>query len=162
MIDSPWVHGRVYSGEHNSGAAAPLISAVHKLNRSSVCFGDLAREHQSDPAPRWLGGVEGDKRIARVEQTGTVVFDRDNEIPFGDIPAHDHKRIHWCGSCCGIARWARRVAWLEGSFDCIAHKIDQHLLELIGINLRLGGRTWNYLDVQSCFQASHALDDRRQ
>src|SRR5260370_19863653 len=70
------LRSRLALWKHDFCPAPFLVTQIQELNRTAVGFGDLPGEDQANAASRGLGGVEGDKRIAGIEKSGSVVVDR--------------------------------------------------------------------------------------
>src|SRR5580692_765854 len=143
--------------QHDSCPTSFLVTQIQELNRAAVGFGDLSGEDQANTASRGLGGVEGDKGIAGIEKSGSVVIDRENQFLLGEVPMHHDLRGQ-----SSLVEFAFGAPWFHGRLSCISHQVDEHLLELIRIKHQLDVRTGNNPHSQSGLKPSNPLDDREE
>ena len=143
--------------QHDSCPTSFLVTQIQELNRAAVGFGDLSGEDQANTASRGLGGVEGDKGIAGIEKSRSVVIDSENQILLGELPMHHDLRVQ-----SSLVESAVGAPWFHGRLSCISHQIDEHLLELIRIKHQLDVRTGNDPHSQSRLKPGNPLDDREE
>jgi hypothetical protein len=61
-------------GKAQPRAASVRIRAIHKRETSTVRFGNLPAEHETDPRTAGLGCEKRHEKICRVGKAGAVVF----------------------------------------------------------------------------------------
>jgi hypothetical protein len=94
------------------------LSALHEYQRSSVRFGDLTTQWQTDPRTVWLCGKKRHERIRRIHNPGPFVLNKDFEYisfsrqPIATLPvvsseastAWCTRLINACSTCAASAR----------------------------------------------------------
>lgn len=98
--------------------ASPAASSILKRQRAAVRFGDLATQDESDAGTAGLGGKERHKEIRGVGEARPFVLDVQFKMRQVLSPTHFN-----------------RAARLRRSVYGVAHKINQQLLQLIGVRL---------------------------
>ena len=90
---------------------------------------DLSRKDKSDATARWLGGVERNESISRIHQPRPGIFNLNNQLLGPRGPGKNNRRF-------SIAKFRtiRPGRIFKHRLSCIAKQIDEHLLELVGIN----------------------------
>ena len=79
---------RLWSRQNDSHSAAPLSKAVRECEGSAVRFRDLTGENKANTAARRFCCIEGNKRIARIQQARAVVFDGEVHSLVEQLPAN--------------------------------------------------------------------------
>ena len=91
--------------------------AILERDAAAVVLDDLARQHEPDARAMRLGREERHPEVVRASETGAVVLDLDQDRAALAAPTDAHP------------------ARLTGGFDGVTHQIDEHLLDLIGVDL---------------------------
>src|SRR5690606_14184825 len=89
---------------------------IVERDRSAVVLDDLPREHEADPGAGRLRREERHPEIVRSRDPGAVILDLRHEHAAGFAPPNSN------------------AALLPGRLDGILQQVDQHLLDLIGID----------------------------
>ncbi len=84
---------RLWSRQNDSHSAAPLSKPVREFEGSAVRFRDLTGENKANTAARRFCCIEGNKRIARIQQARTVIFDGQVHNFVEKRPANNHGRL---------------------------------------------------------------------
>ena len=119
-------------------------------------LGNLPRQNQPNARASRLSRVKRHERIAGVEQADAVVLDHERDFAIEVLPAHADARRRRFGS--GL----RGLRLLQRSIDRIAHQVNEHLLDQIGINGQNKVRAGLDPDMQSSLQRGDALHKRTQ
>src|SRR5579883_637985 len=105
-------------------------------------FRNLPAQHQADARTSALGGKERHKQVTGIRETRPFVAYRNLDRARRSIEAHED-----APGC-----FLRRI-------HGVAHQIDEHLLELIGIALNGQWRTFLEKHRQPRFQIAHPADE---
>src|SRR5690606_6914798 len=108
--------------------AAGRVRAVLERDRAAVVLDDLARQHEPDAATAGLGREERHPEIVGAGEPRAVVLDLRDERALLHPPAYAH------------------APFRAGSLDGVLDQVDQHLLDLIGVDLEQDGRRLCDLD----------------
>ena len=127
-----------------------------------MCFGNLSRQRQSYAAPLGLGGVERYEGIAWIEESRSIIVDRQYYVLVFDSPVYGHLRPFDVRTGSGTESKVVCRGGVKNGFDCIAHEIDQHLLDLIWINHQCD--VWAFRDCygKPGLKKSHTLHDGKE
>ena len=146
------------SGQNDSDCATPHIAAIVDFDSSSMRFRDLAGKHQPDSASVRFGRVEGSKDVGRIHQTRAR-----------DRRSSSQCRRHSCSSELQPPRRLRESIGFRGtalrfenSVRGVAHEIDKHLLQLVGVGLKRYVRSGCYAHLDSGLESCHARNQRIQ
>ena len=115
-----------------------------------MVFGDLAAEHQADAGALRLGGEKRDEEILETGDAGTVVFDGDFEHAAIEAPGQADARFGVAGG-----------ALFEGGIDGVFEQVDQHLLDLSGVDLHDDVRAAFVGNRDAGFEPEEAADQGR-
>src|SRR5664279_2871166 len=135
---------------------AVRIRAIGKLDGTSVGLGDLLRQDQPNTRTARLGGVERNKSVAGIKQANAVVFNDQRYLAIVLFPSDGDLRS------CGFRTRLSGLCLLKCGIDGIAHQVDQHLFDEVGIDYQDTIRARHDLDVEPSFQNGNAFQQLPQ
>src|SRR5262249_15227753 len=130
MLESSWRTDAVVDHEPERGHRAAMADAVLERQRPAVRLGDLAREHEPDPRALRLRRDERPEEVRAVRDAGPVVLHDERQRAVLPRPADANAAVR-----------------LERCVDCVAHEVDEQLIELITVGPHRRGWTTDDRDL---------------
>ncbi len=107
------------------GAGPFAVEAVGECNLAAMGAGDLLGQSETNAAAGRFGRVERHEKVVGVGDAHAAIVNRDKSRRIVETPAHFY--------------WLSAVG--ERGIDGVPEKVDEHLLQLIGIGIDFEGRS---------------------
>src|SRR5271156_4141454 len=120
-----------------------MFFAIFKRQRTTVRFGNLPAEHEPDAGAAGLRREKRDEKIRGIRDARAIVLHPNIDVIIFVIPSD-----------------ANTAAGFERSVHSIAEKIDEELIELVGISLNSNLGAGLQLHLQTRLKASYAPNPR--